>query len=104
MYCVNQVETDYVWALIQGVLLSFNKHDISTYLAESYNLIKGNSTITAFQKITNIHLCSAHIIKAVHGAIGQKMSDKGLKEFATQCVAKLINSTSLKRGLDIFKN
>lgn len=53
-YCVNQVETDYSWALIQGVLLSCNKHDIGTYLAESYNLIKGNLTITDFGKITRI--------------------------------------------------
>ncbi|XP_059386114.1 uncharacterized protein LOC132120908 [Carassius carassius] len=102
-YNIHQVETDYSWALIQSVLLSFNKQDIHMYLMECYNLVKGNDTITDFSRQTVLHLCSAHIIKAVQGAIGKKTTDKGLKEFATHCVAQLINSKSLKRAVEIFK-
>lgn len=61
-----QVEADYSWALIQRVLLSFNKQYIHVYLTESYNLDKGNETMTDFRRLTKIHLCSAQIIKAVH--------------------------------------
>ncbi|KAK9961941.1 hypothetical protein ABG768_007335 [Culter alburnus] len=103
LYNIHQVETDYSWALIQSVLLSFNKQDINTYLMESYNVVKGNNTMTEFRRLTVLHLCSAHIIKAVQGAIGRKTTDKGLKEFATHCVAQLMNTTSLQRALDIFK-
>lgn len=99
-----QVEADYSWALIQRVLLSFNKQYIHVYLTESYNLDKGNETMTDFRRLTKIHLCSAQIIKAVHWAIGWKTADKSLKEFATHYVANLINSTSLKRASDIFKS
>ncbi len=59
--------------------------------------------MTDFSRQTVLHLCSAHIIKAVQGAIGRRTTDKGLKEFATHCVAQLINTTSLKRAVDIFK-
>lgn len=38
----------------------------------------------------------------MQGAIG-RTADKGLKEFATHCVAQLMNTTSLRRALDIFK-
>ncbi len=103
VYNIHQVETDYSWALIQSVLLSFNKQDIHVYLMESYKLVKGNDTMTDFSRQTVLHLCSAHIIKAVQGAIGRRTTDKGLKEFATHCVAQLINTTSLKRAVDIFK-
>ncbi len=59
--------------------------------------------MTDISRQTVLHLCSAHIIKAVQGAIGRRTTDKGLKEFATHCVAQLINTTSLKRAVDIFK-
>lgn len=103
VYNIYQVETDYSWALIQSVLLSFNKQDIHVYLMESDKLVKGNDTMTDFSRQTVLHLCSAHIIKAVQGAIGRITTDKGLKEFVTHCVAQLINTTSLKRAVDIFE-
>ncbi len=59
--------------------------------------------MTDFSRQTVLHLCSAHIIKEVQGAIGRRITDKGLKEFATHCEAQLINTTSLKRAVDIFK-
>lgn len=99
VYNIYQVETDYRWALIHNALLSFSKQAIHTYLMESYNLVKGNVTMTNLRWLSVLHLCSAHIIKAVQGAIG-----KGLKEFSTHCVAQLINTTSLKKALDIFKS
>jgi len=103
IYNIHRVETDYSWALIQSVLSSFNKQDIHTYVKDSYNLVTGNDTMADFRKLTVLHLCSAHLIKAVHGAIGRRTKDKGLKEFATHCVAQLINTTSLKTAIDIFE-
>ncbi len=104
VYNIHQVETNYSWALLQSVLLAFNKQDIHVYLMESYKWIKGNDTMADFGRQTVLHLCSsAHIIKAVQGAIGRRTTDKGLNEFATHCVAQLINTTSLKRAVDIFK-
>lgn len=39
--------------------------------------------MTEKKGFTVLHLCSAHIIKAVSQGIGRKTSDKGLKDFAT---------------------
>ncbi len=49
-----------------------------------------------------LHICSAHIIKAVSQSIGRKTSVKGLKEFATFAFARLQNSTPLTTALKIF--
>ncbi|XP_024147265.2 uncharacterized protein LOC112158246 [Oryzias melastigma] len=103
-YSIHQIEVDYSWALIQSVLLAFNRQDIVSYLRDCYNIVKGTKSQPKFEKKTILHLCSAHIIKAIHGSFGKKTSDKGLKEFATHCVAQLINSTNLQKALHFFKN
>lgn len=67
---IAQVETDYSWALINSVLLSFNKENISVYLDRAFELVSGQTeTIPSF---TVLHLCSAHILKAVTQGFGKK--------------------------------
>lgn len=50
VYHIHQIKTDFSWALIQSVLVSFNKQDIHVYLLESYNLVKGKNTMTDFKR------------------------------------------------------
>ena len=66
------------------------------------NVIQGSLTKKELKAITVLHLCSAHILKAVSVSFSRKTSDKGLKEFANHCVAQLINSSSLNSALDFF--
>lgn len=99
---IHQIETDYSWALIQGVLLAFNKQGVLSYLDTVYNVIKQGYTTKQLKATTVLHLCSAHILKAISVSFTNKVKDKGLKEFATHCVALMINSTSLNSALQIF--
>lgn len=54
--------------------------------------------------ITVLHLCSAHIIKAVSVSIGKKTDDKGLKEFCTFVFARLQNTVNMEAASEIFKH
>ena len=101
---VNQVETDYSWALLQSVLLAFNKESITSYLDRAFAICSKLKTWKDIKMFTVLHLCSAHIIKAVSQAIGRKTTDKGLKEFATFAFARLQNSTSMNAALKIFRS
>lgn len=99
---VNQVDTDYSWALMQGVLLAFNKQDILGYLEMLWKIVQGSFTKKELKGITDLHLCSAHVLKAVSVFFSRNTKDKGLKELANHCVAHLINSTSLNPALQCF--
>lgn len=53
---------------------------------------------------TVLHICSAHVLKAVTQSIGRKTSDKGLKDFATFGFARLQNTTPMTTALNIFRS
>lgn len=38
---IHQIETDYSWALMQSVLLTFNRENITTYLDRAYAVCTG---------------------------------------------------------------
>ncbi|KAG9260553.1 hypothetical protein AMEX_G256 [Astyanax mexicanus] len=101
---VRQVETDFSWALIQSALLAFNKEHILSYLDRAHTVCRGEKTWAEIRQFTVLHLCAAHILKAVTQAIGRQTEDKGLKEFATFVFARLQNATSLEVALDIFRS
>ena len=101
---VQQVETDYSWALMDSVLLSFNKETISAYLERAHEVIAIQKTNSDLHKFSVLHLCSAHIVKAVSQGFGKRTQDKGLKEYATYCFALLLNSTSMGEALPVFQH
>ncbi|XP_060780100.1 uncharacterized protein LOC132888110 isoform X2 [Neoarius graeffei] len=96
---VAQMETDYSWALINSVLLACNHEDISGYLDRTFSIVIGTGKQTPF---IVLHLCSAHILKAVSQSFGRQTSDKGLKEYATYCFAFLLNCTTMQEALEVF--
>lgn len=53
---------------------------------------------------TVLHICSAHVLKAVTQSISRKTVDKGLKDFATFGFARLQNTTSMTAALKIFRS
>ena len=97
---ITQVETDYSWALINSVLLSFNKENISMYLIRAFGIVSGQSE--QIPKFTVLHLCSAHIMKAVSQAFGRKTGDRGIQEYATFSFAYLLNYTSMQVAHEVF--
>ena len=101
---VQQVETDYSWALMDSVLMSFNRETISAYLERAHIVIEIQKIHSDLHKFTVLHLCSAHIVKAVSQGFGKRMQDKGLKEYVTYCFAILLNSTSMDEALRVFQH
>jgi len=101
---VQQVETDYSWALLQSVLLSFNKESIVSYLDRAFATCLKQKTWKEIQMYSVLHICSAHVLKAVTQSIGRKTADKGLKECATFGFARLQNTTSMTTALKIFRS
>ncbi len=100
---VHQVETDYSWALLQSVMLAFNRESIVSYLDRAFDICSKLKTWKDIRTFTVLHLCSAHVLKAVTQSIERKTADKGLKDFATFVFARLQNSTSMSTALKIFR-
>ncbi|KAL0149037.1 hypothetical protein M9458_055652, partial [Cirrhinus mrigala] len=99
---IHQVETDYSWALMQSVLLGFNREDITAYLERAFDISTGKKTQDDMKPYTVLHLCSAHILKAVRQAISKQTDDQGLRDFVTFAFARLQNACSLAETRHIF--
>ena len=100
---VRQVETDFSWALMQAALLSFNKENICTYLRRCFAISQGKRQMKAIQKYTVLHLCSAHVLKAISGIIAKHVTDRGHREFWTFVFARLQNTQSLNEAIQVFR-
>ncbi len=80
---IHQVETDYSWALMQSALLAFNREHITSYLEQAFDICTGKKTQDDMKLYTVLHMCSAHILKAVRQAISKQTDDQGLRDFVT---------------------
>ncbi|XP_073715784.1 uncharacterized protein [Misgurnus anguillicaudatus] len=101
---INKVETDYSWALMQAVVLAFNRMSMDSYLEWTNAVCRKSKTSAEIKAVTILHLCSAHIIKAVIVSIGRKTNDKGLKEFSTFVFARLQNTLHVESAIEIFEH
>jgi len=75
---VHQVEVDYSWALMQSVLLSFNRESTVSYLNRAFFICSKLKAWKDIRIFTVLHLCSAHVLKAVTQSLSRKTADKGL--------------------------
>lgn len=100
---IRYLETDYSWALIQAVLLAFNKESILSYLDRCFDVCQGKNDGMDSKSFTVIHLCSAHVLKAVAQAICRHVTDKGHREFVIFVFARLQNSQTLDEAIRIFQ-
>ncbi len=96
---IRYLETDFSWALIQAVLLAFNKESILSYLDRCFDVCQGKDDGIESKNFTVIHLCSAHVLKAVAQAICRQ----GHREFAIFVFARLQNSQTLDEAIRIFQ-
>ncbi|KAF3844719.1 hypothetical protein F7725_007882, partial [Dissostichus mawsoni] len=90
--------------MLQSVLLSFNKERIVSYLDRAFAICSKLKSWKEIRMLTVLHICSAHVLKAVAQSIGRKTVDKGLKEFETFAFARLQNATSMTTALKIFRS
>lgn len=84
---------------MNSVLLAFNTENMTTYLKRSYAIVHGSAQSS--KTFTVLHLCAAHVLKAVSQGIGQKAGDKSVKEYATYCFAAL-QTSSIHTAVTLF--
>lgn len=89
--------------MIGSVFLSFNKESITSYLNRAHSIVSLEEKEDC-EDFTVLHLCSAHILKAVGQGFGKKTINNGLKEIATFCFALFLNITSFFEALDVFRH
>lgn len=99
---IHHIETDFSWALIQSVLLSFNKENVDTYLHRAHKICHYRLQKKDLMRFTVVHICAAHMVKTISNAVSKVTKDKGLHNFAVFCFALLQNSTSLEQAKAIF--
>ena len=98
----NIIETDFSWAMIYGVLHSFNKMDIRTYIDYCYNTMKNPSQMSK----TIVHICNAHMLHTVARRIGKKLNslDGKIKTLILRSFCLLQMSKSLEEADTLYKN
>lgn len=98
---VHKVETDYSWALIQSVMLAFNKEHIISYLNRAYECCTGKKTWDDSKSV--LHICATHVLKAVRQSIKKQTDDEGLRDFALFAFARLQNASSMTESSTVFR-
>lgn len=69
---IARVETHHSWALMNSTVLAFNRENMSAYLDRAFKIAPGQ--MEDIPKFTVLHLCSAHILKAVQHWRGEQMT------------------------------
>ncbi|KAA0724108.1 hypothetical protein E1301_Tti019644 [Triplophysa tibetana] len=98
---INKVETDYSWALIQSVMLAFNKEHIISYLNRAYECCTGKKPWDDSKTV--LHICATHVLKAVRNSIRKQTDDEGLRNFALFVFARLQNAISMTEASTVFR-
>lgn len=86
------------------MLLSFTEENIQSYLDRAFDICSKRNTWKEIKMYTVLHVCAAHVIKAVAQSVARTTQDKGLRQFAIFAFARLQNSTSLGTALTIFRS
>ncbi len=74
----------------------------STSALTSYKFCIGQKSWAEMKSHTVLHICSAHILKAVRQAICRQTDDKGLRDFATFAFARLQNASNMTESTIVF--
>lgn len=72
---ISHVETDFSWALMQAVLLAFNEKRHFFQAEEMLGSQPGQAKMKNSKKQTVLHVCAAHVMKAVSGIISKHVTD-----------------------------
>ncbi len=99
---VHRIETGFSWALIQSVLVSFNKENVDTFLDRAHKICHFQLQWKDVKRFTVVHICAAHMVKTFSNAARKHTTDKGLHNFAVFCFALLQNSITLQQAEAIF--
>ncbi len=86
---VNRIEIDFSWALIQSVLVSFNKENVDTFLDRAHKICHFQLQRKDVKRFTVVHICAATHGKNLFECSQKHTTDKGLHNFAVFCFALL---------------
>jgi hypothetical protein len=91
------IVTDFSYALINAVMITFNMTTIGHYLEWCFKYqIEGKSDLKNCMK-TRLYLCSTHILKLIIKKTKKIQISENVKEFFIRCFGLLQNSTTLNQ-------
>lgn len=99
-----RVETDLSWAIIQGVVQTFNEQNVKNYLDYIWDVTRKRYSLKELQTKTYLHTCSAHMLQIFIRTLNLKNREKGLSDFVLRILSCLLNCTSIKGAREIFGN
>lgn len=94
-----RVEVDFSWAIIHSTLMAFNNMNIHDYLVECHEICMEKKEC----HFTVLHVCCVHILRAVRVTAKEKVKDAGLRQVILRMMALLLNTTSMKETLSVWK-
>lgn len=102
-YVIHKMETDFSHALIKSSARALN--DMSTIQYVNYIFEKLNvEGCTDKLKLTVLHICSSHLLKAVLRKSKEWSRKKIFKRLAGDSITALIHCTSLEEGKQVFQS
>lgn len=96
------VVVDWSWALINSLMIEWNRCDIIDYLKRVYLIL--NEEVPIEDTFLIVHTCCAHFMKRVSSYMQKKFSKYiEMKTFVLECVAVMLMSTQLLELDKIFE-
>ena len=101
-HVVKKIEVDFSWAFLHASVEVFNKVDLKTYLQRSFDVCTKVKEVSSYSFFTIVHMCSAHVIKAIANNLSKATSKRVIKNKFLFCFARLQNSTDLYSAKKFF--
>ena len=95
-----RIETDFLWAILQAVVGSFNSQDLQSYLNWAWSVINVQKLSCEKRKKTYPHICSSHMIQTFICRLYE--IDRGPAQFILRCLGILLNCTALAEAQKVF--
>jgi len=93
---------DFSAALINSILIAFNQENINTHLNRCWNVLNRNYNTVELRSLSFIHLCCAHVIKAIARSLNAAHIDKKIRRGVLHIFAFILCGNNLNQLYDIL--
>ena len=93
---------DFSWVFLNGIVKVFNECSLKNYMIKCQTILEKQCTKKEIEDFSFVHLCGAHIFRALSKKIG-KYANPRASHYFRKCISVLINSTHEHQILRIVK-
>jgi hypothetical protein len=87
---------------MNSILLAFNEENINTHLNRCWNVLNRNYNTVQLRHLSFIHLCCAHVIKAIARGLNAANIDKTIRRGVLQIFFLILCGNNLNQLYDIL--